>query len=86
MKEIASYFNDVKRKITAYNRSLTDDILLQKPENCEWIRFTLIMAQHRHLHSHMGMLMGFIIAETGMWPKAVGLERPIPDGCFGTFF
>lgn len=33
-----------------------------------------------------GMLMGFIIEDTGMWPKALGLERPIPDGGFNTFF
>lgn len=85
-EDITSYFDMVKGKIIAYNNSLTDDILLQNPEGCEWTRFTLILAQHRHLHSHMGMLMGFIIEDTGMWPKTLGLERPIPDGGFGTFF
>lgn len=85
-EEIGRYFNDVKKKITCYNESLTDDILLQKPENCEWTRFTLILAQHRHLHSHMGMLMGFIIEDTGMWPKTLGLKRDIPDGELVTYF
>jgi hypothetical protein len=32
------------------------------------------------------MLMGFIIEDTGMWPKTLGIERPIPDGDVGTFF
>lgn len=85
-KDIMSYFHMVKGKIVAYNNSLSDDILLQSPEECEWTRFTLILAQHRHLHSHMGMLMGFMIEDTGMWPQTLGLERPIPDGDFGTFF
>ncbi len=84
--EIARYFHEVARKIIAYNDSLTDDILLQRPERCEWDRFTLILAQHRHLHSHMGMIMGFIIEETGLWPKTLGLERDIPDGGLGTYF
>ena len=85
-QDIYAYFDDVQRKITEYDDSLTDDILLQKPPNCEWTRFTLILAQHRHLHSHMGMLMGFVIEDTGMWPKTLGLERSIPDGEFGTYF
>lgn len=84
--DISRYFTTVKRKIVRYDDSLTDEILLQKPEKCEWTRFTLILAQHRHLHSHMGMLMGFIIEDTGMWPKTLGLERDIPDGGFGKFF
>lgn len=84
--EIGHYFSDVKRKITDNNDSLTDDILLQKPENCKWNRFILILSQHRHLHSHMGMVMGFIIEDTGMWPKVLGLQRDIPDGEFGTYF
>lgn len=85
-EDIGRYFDMLKRKITDYNDELTDNILLQKPEKCEWTRFTLILAQHRHLHSHMGMLMGFIIKDTGMWPKTLGLERPIPNDHLGTFF
>ena len=83
--DLARYFDAVKKKIVACNEALADDMLLQRPEKCEWTRFTLIMAQHRHLHSHMGMLMGFMIADTGAWPKTIGLERPIPDGGFGAY-
>lgn len=84
-KDIELYFNNVQNKIKEYNNALTDDALLEKPENCKWPRFALILGQHRHLHSHMGMLMGFIIAETGMWPKTVGLVLDIPDGKNGVF-
>lgn len=34
----------------------------------------------------LGILMGFIIEDTGMWSETLGIERPIPDGDFGTFF
>lgn len=59
---------------------LTDGELLEKPENCEYCRFTLILAQFRHLHSRMGMLMGFVIDDAGLWPAVLGLERPFPTG------
>jgi hypothetical protein len=86
-KELLSdYFKTVEIKISEYNNSLTEEVLSEKPENCEWNRFTLILAQHRHLHSHMGMIMGFIIAETGLWPRVVGLEGQIPAGDYDRFF
>ncbi len=84
--DVIRYLHGVKAKINAYNATLTDAMLLEAPPDCEWTRFTLILSQFRHLHSHMGMLMGFIIADTGQWPGVLGLTRPIPDGEFGTFF
>ncbi len=66
---LREFFLTVEKKIKEYDNSLTDDILLEKTENCEWTRFALIMGQHGHLHSHMGMIMGFIIEETGFWPR-----------------
>ena len=81
-----AYFEAVREKIEAYTASLTDDVLLEKPENCEYARFTCILAQFRHLHTQLGMLMGFLIGDTGEWPFVLGLERSIPDGGFGTFF
>lgn len=81
--EMGRYFGAVKAKIAAYNGALTDEVLLQKPKDCEWTRFTLILAQHRHLQSHLGMLMGFLIDDTGGWPMTLGLTREpaaIPEG------
>ena len=84
--QLEQYLNTIEDKLYAYLDGLSDDRLLESPENCEYTRFTLIMAQFRHLHSHMGMLMGFVIAETGLWPRVLGLEKPIPNGGYGEYF
>lgn len=80
------YFAAVQAKITAYLAALRPEELEEAPAGCRWTRFTLILAQHRHLHTHMGMLMGFIIAETGRWPRVLGLEHDIPSGAYDPFF
>ena len=82
-EQLYDYGEAVCGKIKSYTAALTDEVLLEKPEGCKFTRFTLIMGQFRHLHSHMGMLMGFLIAETGEWPYVVGLTRDIPEGEFG---
>ncbi len=79
-EEIDRYFLAIQEKIQGYLSHLTDSELLSYPSNCEYTRFTLILAQFRHLHSHMGMLMGFIINDTGLWPRVLGLENPFPEG------
>lgn len=84
--EINRYFCQIQNKITDYLHTLQDDALLEKPQGSEYTRFTLILAQHRHLHTHMGMIMGFIIAETGLWPKVIGLEGEIPSGGYEHYF
>lgn len=85
--EINNYYNEIKAKIEKYILSLTDNKLLEYPENCDYTIFTLILAQFRHLHSHMGMIMGFLITDKNMWPEVLGLQRPIPnDGSYGKYF
>lgn len=79
-EEIDHYFLAIQEKIQDYLSHLTDSELLSYPSDCEYTRFTLILAQFRHLHSHMGMLMGFIIDDTGLWPRVLGLENPFPEG------
>lgn len=83
--DLVQYFESIKLKIDHYLDGLTGEMLLQKPEGCEWSRFTLILGQHRHLNCHLGMLMGFIIVETGMWPVAVGLQGDIPTA-YSSFY
>ncbi len=78
-EELRAYFSQVREKIVCYLENLTEEQLLVRPEGCEWTRFTLMLAQHRHLHSHMGMLMGFIIAKTGLWPKVIGLTGEMKE-------
>lgn len=85
-KEITEYYAQIKKKITRYIKELHDDDLLEQPPQCEYTRFTLILAQFRHLHSHMGMIMGIIIDDTGLWPRVLGLEHPIPDGEYDRYF
>lgn len=75
--DIDNYFNQIEIKITDYISKLTDEELLDYPDNCEYTKFTLILAQFRHLHTHMGMIMGFIIDDTGLWPNLLGLTHPI---------
>lgn len=84
-EEINAYFPAVEAKILAYISRLTDAQLLEYPPHCEYCRFTLIPAQFRHLHSHMGMLMGFIIDDTGLWPRVLGLEEPFPQGPYDPY-
>lgn len=78
-QQLNAYLRQIRKKIGAYLTDLKEEDLLQKPVNCEYTRFTLILAQFRHLHTHMGILLGFIIAETGLWPRVIGLEGTIPQ-------
>ena len=66
-------------------RKEIDEQLLEYPTDCAYCRFTLILAQFRHLHSHMGMVMGFIIDDTGMWPRVLGLENPLPSAGYNKY-
>lgn len=84
--EIDAYFASIEKKLEAYLSALTDGKLLEYPPDCEYCRFTLILAQFRHLHSHMGMIMGFIIDDTGRWPRVLGLEKPFPEGEYDRYF
>ncbi len=83
--EIDSYCSMTAVKIKEYVSSLNDNDLLKKPSNCEYSAFTLILAQYRHLHTHMGMIMGFIVADTGLWPRVLGLEGEFPQGDYDKY-
>jgi hypothetical protein len=52
--EINQYYAQIKIKIKEYLLHTKDEELLFTPDNCEYTRFTLILSQYRHLHSHMG--------------------------------
>ena len=79
------YVGDIDKKIRNYILDLKDAQLLDHPPDYEYDRFTLLLAQFRHLHSHMGMIMGFIIDDTGLWPRVLGLEHPIPEGEYSQY-
>lgn len=85
-EEIMQYYAVIDSRLQSYLSGLTDEQLLQFPSGCEYCRFTLILAQFRHLHSHMGMVMGFIIDDTGLWPRVLGLQQPFPEGEYQKYF
>ncbi len=76
---LKTYADQVEIKIIRYLDELTDDQLHEKSENSELTRFELIIGQHRHLDMHIGMLMGFVIAKQGRWPKVLGLIDKIEE-------
>ena len=78
-EQINGYFHDIEKKILGYISELDDENLLRYPAGCEYSGFTLILAQFRHLHTHMGMIMGFIIDDKKLWPRVLGLEMPFPE-------
>lgn len=84
--EIDLYYDDIEKKVKEYIEQLSDEQLLDYPLDCEYNKFALILAQYRHLHSHMGIIMGFIIADTGLWPRVLGLETPFPTGSYSKYF
>ena len=85
-ENINQYFHHINNKIQLYVSELRDEQLMEYPLDCEYCRFNLILAQFRHLHSHMGMIMGFIIDDTGLWPRVLGLEAPFPIGEYHKYF
>lgn len=85
-EHINRYFSYIDNRIQSYVSRLKDDQLMEYPLDCEYCRFNLILAQFRHLHSHMGMIMGFIITDTDLWPRVLGLEEPFPIGEYNKYF
>lgn len=83
---LEDYFETVSNKIRGYLASLREEDLLCCPPHSGDSRFLLILAQHRHLHTHLGVLMGFIIAETGKWPRVLGLRDAFPTQTYDPFF
>lgn len=79
LEQVLDYHAQISCKLRKYLENLTEAELEQCPEGCRWTRLTLVLAQMRHLHSHMGMLMGFLIADQEKWPFVLGLTRPIPE-------
>ncbi len=77
--QLRDYALRTQEKILAYLGGLPEEQLLQTPPQCPYSRFQLILAQHRHLDMHIGMLMGFLIAGEGIWPDVLGLESELPQ-------
>lgn len=72
--ELLRYLGEVKKKTEAYIASLTDDMLCEKPDGCDFTRLELILGQFRHFMCHIGMLNGQTTERTGKFPVVIGLE------------
>lgn len=76
--ELEAYLAQTAVKIRRYLRGLNDAQLTLPPEGCEHTRMALIVGQLRHLQTHMGMLMGWVIEVTGEWPQVIGMQGTVP--------
>ncbi len=84
--DMINYYYKIKKKINSYLDKLSDNELSEKPDNCAFEKLTLIIGQYRHLYSHIGMIMGFIIDDAGLWPYVIGITREIPKGSYDKYF
>ena len=84
--QLEDYFYRIQEKIKRYIGKLNDKDLASKPENCEMSRFRLILGQFRHWHRHMGIIYGFVIADTGKWPYVLNMDGKYPDEPMPNFY
>lgn len=74
-RQLLEYLYAVSDKTLRYIDSLTDEMLGEKPENCPYTRFDLVLRQFRHISLHTGMLNGLTVERTGKFPVFVGGEE-----------
>lgn len=74
-QQLLEYLHAVKDKTLHYIDSLTDEMLGEKPEDCPYTRFDLVLRQFRHISLHTGMLNGLTVERTGKFPVFVGGEE-----------
>ncbi|MGN0637002.1 MAG: DinB family protein [Huintestinicola sp.] len=72
--ELLGYLSAVRLKTRAYLDGLTDEMLYEKPGNCRYTRFELVLMQFRHISFHTGMINGQTIERTGRFPVYVGAD------------
>lgn len=83
---LENYFYQIKDKIQNYIDKLKDDELSGEPEGCDLSRFRLILGQFRHWHRHMGIIYGFIVADTGKWPYVLNMNGKYPQEPMPNFY
>ncbi len=86
-EQLLAYLDHVVEKTFTYLDTLTDEILYEKPKNCPYTRFELVLRQYRHLTFHTGMLNGQTAVSTGQFPMWVSdADNYIDDGIlFGRY-
>ena len=86
-EQLLEYLDQVEAKTLAYLDTLTDDMLYEKPENCNYTRLELVLRQYRHISFHTGMLNGQTAVATGQFPMWVSqADKDVDDGIlFGRY-
>lgn len=86
-EQLLAYLDHVVEKTFTYLDTLTDEMLYEKPKNCPYTRFELVLRQYRHLTFHTGMLNGQTAVSTGQFPMWVSdADNYIDDGIlFGRY-
>ena len=81
--QLLEYLDQIEKKTLDYLNFLTDDMLYEKPENCNYTRMELILRQYRHISFHTGMLNGQTAVATGKFPMWVSqTDKYVDDGEF----
>jgi hypothetical protein len=85
--QLLAYLDSIEEKTCRYLDSLTDEMLYEKPENCNYTRMELVLRQYRHLSFHTGMLNGQTAVATGQFPVWVSeMDKYVDDGVlFGRY-
>ena len=82
-EQLLEYLDAVEKKTLDYIDSLTDEMLYECPENCEYTRMELVLRQFRHISFHTGMLNGQTALATGKFPMWVSqADKYVDDGIF----
>ncbi len=67
--DLLAYLKTVETKTLAYLDTLTEDRLSEIPPDCgDKTRFACILGQFIHAYSHIGIVNGMTIRQTGDWP------------------
>ena len=75
--DLVKYFAGVASKAVDYLSKLSDDELIEKPENCKYDRLSLINGQMRHASYHIGFIQMGIYAATGRWIDFTGMDTAV---------
>lgn len=74
-KEIMDYFRHLKLRMEVYLEKSSPQTFSQKIQNSRWTFLDLMIAQHRHVHFHLGWLQACLKADGRPLPPWVGIDK-----------